>query len=84
MSVVELSINTIVASVTGEVPLKLDLGEVLRMPADVVVNRQAATAQPAGKAFSMLVHEIVEAMQEHLKLVQACMAAQANKHCCDV
>ena len=51
----------IVASAIGEVPLKLDLGEVLHMPVEVVVDRQAAAAQPAAKAFSMLVHEIVEA-----------------------
>ena len=61
MGVVELSINTTVASATGEVPLKLDLGEVPRMPVDVIVDRQAAAAQPAAKAFSTLVHEIVEA-----------------------
>ena len=44
VGVVELSINTTVASATGEVPLKLDLGEVPRMPVDVVVERQAAAA----------------------------------------
>ena len=44
MGVVELSINTTVASATGEVPLKLDLGEVPRMPVDVIVDRQAAAA----------------------------------------
>ena len=63
-----------------EVPLKLDLGEVPRMPADVIVDRQAAAAQPAAEAFSMLVHEIVEATRECLQLAQAHMAAQANKH----
>ena len=42
MGFVELSINTTVASATREVPLKLDLGEVPRMPVDVIVNRQAA------------------------------------------
>ena len=45
----------------GEVLLELDLGEVLHMPADVVVDRQAAAAQSAAEAFSMLVHEIVAA-----------------------
>ena len=84
MGVVELSINTTVASATGEVPLKLDLGEVPRMPVDVVVDRQAAAAQPAAEAFSTSVHEIVEAMQERLRLAQARMAAQANKHHRDV
>ena len=84
MGVVELSINTTVTSATGEVPLKLDLGEVPRMPVDVVVNRQAAAAQPAAKAFSMRVHEIVEAKRELLWLTQAQMAAQANKHHRDV
>ena len=84
MGVVELSINTTVASATGEVPLKLDLGEVPRMPVDVIVNRQAAAAQPAGEAFSTSVHEIVQATQECLRLAQARMAAQANKHRRDV
>ena len=46
MGVVELSITTTVASTTGEVPLKLDLGEVPRMTVDVIVNRQAAAVQP--------------------------------------
>ena len=64
-----------VASVTGEVPLQLDLGEVPHMHADVVVDRQAAAAQQATQAFSILVHEIVEAMQEHLQLAPAPMAA---------
>ena len=48
-----------VASATGEVPLKLDLGEVPHMPADVVVDRPAVVAQTAAKAFSTSVHEIV-------------------------
>ena len=39
VGVVELSINTTVASATGEVPLKLDLGEVPHMLADIIVNR---------------------------------------------
>ena len=39
-----------VASATGEVPLKLDLGEVMRMTADMVVDRPAAATQPAAKA----------------------------------
>ena len=47
--IVELAINTTVTSVTGEVQLKLDLEEVLHMPADVVVDRQAV--QPAVEAF---------------------------------
>ena len=84
VGVIELSINTTVASATGEVPLKLDLGEVPRMPVDVVVDRQAAAAQPAAEAFSTLVHEIVEATRERLQLAQARMAAQANKHRRDV
>ena len=84
VGVVELSINTTVASATGEVPLKLALGEVPRMPVDVVVDRQAAAAQPAAKAFSTSVHEIVEATQERLQLAQARVAAQANKHHRDV
>ena len=84
VGVIELSINTTVASTTGEVPLKLDLGEVPSMPVDLVVDKQAAAAQPAAEAFSTLVHEIVEAMQEHLQLVQARMVAQANKHHCNV
>ena len=44
VGVVELSINTTVSSATGEVPLKLDLGELPHMPVDVVVDRQAAAA----------------------------------------
>ena len=84
VGVIELSINTTVASATGEVPLKLDLGEVPRIPVDVIVNRQAAAAQPAAEAFSTLVHEIVEATRECLRLVQARMAAQANKHHRDI
>ena len=72
---IELSINTNVASATGEVPLKLDLGEVPLMPADVIVNRQAAAAQPTAEAFSTSVHEIVEATRERLQLAQARMAA---------
>ena len=60
VGIFELSINTTVVSATGDVPLKLDLGEVPHMPADMVVDRQAAAEQPAAKAFSMLVHEIVE------------------------
>ena len=83
MGVVELSINTTVASATGEVPLKLDLGEVPRMPVDVIIHRQATAVQPTAKAFSMLVHEIVEATRERLQLVQARMAVQANKHRCN-
>ena len=39
VGVIELYINTTVASMTGEVPLKLDLGKVPRMPADMVVDR---------------------------------------------
>ena len=81
---IELSINTTVASAIGEVPLKLDLGEVPRKPVDVVVDRQAAAAYPAAEAFSTLVHEIVEATQERLQLAQARMAAQANKHRRDI
>ena len=84
VGVVELSINTTVASATGEVPLKLDLGEVPHMPVDVVVDRQAAAVQPAAEAFSTSVHEIVEATRERLQLAQARMAAQANKHRRDV
>ena len=80
MGVVELSINTTVASTTGEVPLKLDLGELPRMPVDVIVDRQAAAVQPAAKAFSTLVHEIIESTRERLWLAQARMVAQANKH----
>ena len=45
------------------------------MPADVVVARQAVAAQPVAEAFFMSVHEILEAMQEILQLVQARMAA---------
>ena len=59
VGVVELSTNMTVASVTGEVPFKFDLGEVPHMPTDVVVDRQAVAAQPATKAFSLLVYEIV-------------------------
>ena len=55
-----MSINTTVTSTTGKEPLRLDLGEALHMHTDVVVDRQAMTAQPAAEAFSMLVHEIVE------------------------
>ena len=84
VGVAELSINTTVTSATGEVPLKLDLGEVPHMSTDAVVDRQATAAQPAAKAFSTSVHEIVEATQKCLQLVQARMAAQASKHCCDV
>ena len=72
-----------VTSVTGEVPLELGLGEVPRMPTDMVVNRQAATAQLAAKAFSTLIHEIIETTQECLQLVQAHMVAQASKHHCN-
>ena len=50
-----------VASATEEAPLKLDLGEVLHMTTNIVVNRKTAAVQLAAKAFSMLVHEIVEA-----------------------
>ena len=64
--------------------MKLDLGEVPRMPVDVVVDRQAAAAQPAAEAFAMSVHEIVEATRERLQLAQARMAAQANKHRRDI
>ena len=54
------------------------------MPVDVVVDRQAAAAQPAAEAFSTLVHEIVEAMRECLQLAQTRMAAQVNKHHHDI
>ena len=84
VGVVEFSINTTVASATGEVPLKLELGEVPCMPVDFIVDRQAAAAQPAGKAFSTLVLEIVKATQERLWLAQNRMVAQANKHCHNV
>ena len=66
VGVVELAINMTVASARGEVPIKLDVGKVLRMLADVVVDRQAAAGQPAAKAFSTSVHEIVKAMQDRL------------------
>ena len=39
LGVIDLSINANVASVTGEVPLKLDFAAVPRMPADMVVDR---------------------------------------------
>ena len=60
VGVVDLAINMTVTSETGEVPLDLDLGEVPHMPTDVVVDRQAAAVQPAAKAFSTSVHEIVK------------------------
>ena len=64
IGIFKLSISAAVTSVTGEVLLKLDLGEVPRIPADVVVNRQAAAAQSAAEAFSTTVQEIVEATHE--------------------
>ena len=66
VGIVELAINMTVTSERGEVPIKLDVGEVLRMVADVVVDRQATAGQPAAKAFSMWVHKIVKAMQDRL------------------
>ena len=39
VGVVKLAINMTVTSVTGKVLLELELGEVLHMHADVVVNR---------------------------------------------
>ena len=58
VGIIELSINTTVISTTGEVPLKLDLGELPCMPADLVVDRQVAAAQPAAKAFSTSIHKL--------------------------
>ena len=54
------------------------------MLADIVVDRQAVAVQPAAEAFFTLVHQIVATTQECLLLVQARMAAQANKHHCNV
>ena len=66
LGVVELAMNSTVAAATGEVPMKLDLGEVPRLPADIVVDRDVAIAQPAAETMSKKIGEIVEATRERL------------------
>ena len=42
VGVAELAMNTAVAASTGEAPAKLDLGELPRLPVNVVLDREAA------------------------------------------
>ena len=51
VGVVELAMNAAVAASTGEAPAILDLGELPRLPVDVVLDREAAN-QPAVMNFS--------------------------------
>ena len=50
IGVIVLSVNTAVTASTGEAPAKLDLGELLRLPVDVVLDREAVN-QPAAMDF---------------------------------
>ena len=50
IGVVELAMNTAVAASMGEAPAKLNLGELLCLPVDVALDREAAN-QPAAMTF---------------------------------
>ena len=53
IGVVELAMSTTFAASTGEALAKIDLGELPRLPVDILIDREAAN-QPAAMNFSRM------------------------------